>query len=225
MVMFNGSRMLNIRPAPWYTNGLTIGGIGDSIMAGHPYPPGYLAPLEGGPDGDPTWQSLYQLQLLYPAGFTFYNGGVGSTGASALAGELNTVIPLSPVAVICHSGINDLASGAVFADVSATYDTQKGRLDTAGIHLFMDQILPWTSGNDTQAAEVRTWNTALASWCTGNGATLIASHDGMGQLRVSTGQLDDLKTAYDADGIHPNKAGYTALAAIYKTALAAYYGV
>lgn len=211
---------------PWYTQG-PVAGIGDSISVGHPDPPGFTGVLEGGPSGDATWQPLYQLDAQYPAAFTFYTGAIGSTGAANLGGELDFVLALSPlpVAVIVHTGINDLAGGAVFGDISSYFDTARGRIVGAGAVPFWDELLPWTGGNDTQAAAVRTWNTALASWCSTNSVTLIQCHDPMGQNRVSTGHLDDMKSSYAQDNIHPNKAGYTALGGtIWKAAMASYFG-
>jgi len=68
--------------------------------------------------------------------------------------------------------------------------------------------------NDVQAATIRTWNANLAAWCLSNNATLIPTHDAMGKIRVSTGQLDDLKTEYDADGTHITQLGVLKMAEI-----------
>jgi hypothetical protein len=85
-------------------------------------------------------------------------------------------------------------------------------------------LLPWTNGSDGQAGTVRTWNANLAVWCAANGAHLIECHDPMGQVRISTGELDDMKTAYNQDGVHLSTVGVDALAQIIKTAFQAYYG-
>lgn len=47
--------------------------------------------------------------------------------------------------------------------------------------------------------------------------------DVFGQIRISTGQLDDLKAAYSQDGVHLTQAGVDAMAAIWKSALENYY--
>lgn len=91
----------------------------------------------------------------------------------------------------------------------------------AGTSLFVNEILPYTSGNDTQAATIRTLNANYATWCAENGATLIQCHDAMGQVRASTGELDDLATAYNHDGAHLTTAGVDKLAEIVAQALLA----
>lgn len=224
--------ILNMDPSvgyiapPWYTDGLSVAGFGDSIMAGHD---GFTAQLEGGPSGDVESQSLYQLKALYPSAFTFQNYGIGS---SFLAGDsgwgaaavLDTVIASLPKAAIAHVGVNDVSIAETWANMATALDSIKSRFASGSprTHLFIDAIFPNSNFDDTAAALVRTRNGQIQTWCAGNGATFIDSHDAMGQIRVSTGEYDDLKTAYGG-GLHPNVAGYTEAAALYKTPLDAYY--
>jgi hypothetical protein len=45
----------------------------------------------------------------------------------------------------------------------------------------------------------------------------------MGQVRISTGELDDLKTAYNQDGIHLKQAGVDMMAQTIKAKMAMYF--
>jgi hypothetical protein len=73
--------------------------------------------------------------------------------------------------------------------------------------------MPWTAGNDAQAAVIRAFNVNYAAWCETNAASLIHCHDAMAQVRPSTGKLDDMKTTYNYDGVHLTTAGLAALIA------------
>lgn len=122
---------------------------------------------------------------------------VNSTGMPA-------AVATNPQAILIHCGVNDISDGRTWAQVESDLDGIKAQW--SGV-LFISEILPWTNGTDEQNVTVRTWNDNLATWCAANDATLIATHDAMGQVRVSTGELDDLKTIYDSDGVHPTSAG------------------
>ena len=155
--------------------------------------------------------------------FEYQNMSLGSqTFAWVLSTGAPAAIAVQPRAILIHCGVNDIATARSWANVEADLDGIAALITTED--LWIDEILPWTNGSDGQAATVRTWNDNLATWCAANGAHLIACHDAMGQVRSGTGELDDLKTAYDQDGVHLSTAGVDALAQIIKTALQAYYG-
>jgi lysophospholipase L1-like esterase len=80
----------------------------------------------------------------------------------------------------------------------------------------ISEILPWTAGTDANAATIRSFNGSLATWCAANGATLVLCHDTMGMIRASTGEIDDLNTAYDYDGVHLTATGVVKMAQIIK---------
>ncbi len=84
----------------------------------------------------------------------------------------------------------------------------KTACDAAGVTLIVDEITPPGNQTDVIAAAVRTFNSNYAAWCLSNNVMLVRMHDQMGQIRVSTGQLDDLLAAYDGgDHIHLSLAG------------------
>lgn len=207
-------------PTAWYSQNPSLTIFGDSIAAGHL---GYTAPHEGGPDGDETYQITYQLQQLYGSPFTFTNWGIGSSTLSGAAFNASSVVADGAAAYLLHSGINDIAGGTTVASMKSSLDTIYAAIP-GDAHLFINEILPWTNGSDADAATIRNWNnTELPAWASGKNVTIVQVHDGMGQIRSSTGELDDLKTAYNADGVHPNVTGYTQMAALIKPFLDSYF--
>ena len=103
-------------------------------------------------------------------------------------------------------GCNDVAANRTWTAISANMATVKAGLPS-GCKMFVWEVMPDSHASDTHAADIRALNANYATWCAANGATLILCHDEMGQVRTSTGELDDLKSAYSADGTHNNLAG------------------
>jgi len=197
---------------------------GDSIAAGHHTAANWLSYEDGtGPSGTITSDIAYQLRSLYVPTLEYQNYGKGSQTASWVnsTGMVHAQL-VTPKAIILHVGVNDINAGTTWASFSGSLDAIKAQL-TAGQRLFVDEILPWTNGSDVQNGTIRTWNASLATWCASNSATLILCHDAMGKIRVSTGQLDDLATAYDYDGVHLTQAGVDKMAQLWYQALEAEY--
>jgi lysophospholipase L1-like esterase len=125
---------------------------------------------------------------------------------------------VKPNTVIIHADVNDVANAHTWASVLSALNSILTLVNAATPipRLLVGEILPWTNGSDAESATLRTFNSNLAAWCTANGAILVLCHDAMGQVRISTGELDDMKAAYNQDGIHLSVAGVSALAAIWK---------
>jgi hypothetical protein len=69
--------------------------------------------------------------------------------------------------------------------------------------MVLDEIFPDGQTNvfpDALALTVRQWNTNYHAWGASNNVPVMTSHDLMGQLRESTGYLDDLNYAYSSSG-------------------------
>lgn len=176
----------------------------------------------GGPGGTITSEIWHQFQGLRPT-VRYFNDAMGSTDVAwVVSTGMPTAASRGVRAVVVQVGINDVAAGRTWGDLSASFDTIKTLAGSK--RLFVMELTPWTAGNDTQAATVRSINASLATWCAGNGSTLISCHDAMGQVRASTGQLDDLATAYDYDGIHYTQAGVDKMATLIKAAWESVYG-
>lgn len=193
-----------------------VGYTGDSIMAGHnagadwrPYLDNIVAGI-GPVGGTPSSAIPFVCQQTNGLNALFVNASKGSqtfawvasTGGPAITNEQANVM-------VVHCGVNDVNTARSWTDVAADLDSVR-TMHARPKPLFVSEILPWTAGSDAQAATIRTWNTNLAGWCTTNAATLLPMHDALGQLRISTGYLDDLLAAYDQDGVHLTQAGVNA---------------
>lgn len=198
-----------------------IVGTGDSIAEGHP---NYHSWLHSGPAGDRNNEIWRQIQLLGDSDFHYQNHGLGSSTFSFVnVTAMPNIAAVKPKAIVVQSGVNDVSQGRTWAQIEADLNGIKAQLP-AGARLFINEIMPSTFFSDVLAATVRTRNSELAVWCAANNATLVASHDAMGVVRTSTGQIDNLVPAYGVDGLHLSTAGAAALAAIVKSALDNYFG-
>jgi hypothetical protein len=196
------------------------GTTGDSIMGGSHTASPFDPYQQGGPSGPVTSQIQYQLRSSLGANLEFVNH---ARAAMVFTFCLTTGVPACIAAkaawIHIHCGVNDVAAGRLWADISSELDSIKALLIN-GERLIIDEILPWTAGTDGNASTIRTFNANLATWCAANGATLLLCHDAMGQNRVSTGHLDDLKTAYAMpDGTHLTADGRDAMAVIWEAAI------
>jgi lysophospholipase L1-like esterase len=182
--------------------------VGDSIIEGHNGPELWHSWRHQGPAGNPLGEPMRRVSSKL--GLYFQNFGLGSStwaGNLVVAAE---IAALSPKLLVIHSGVNDISQGRswaqVEADMNALIDAMPG-----GVRVFVNEILPWSNVSDAQAATVREWNQRYRQWCEANSATLIECHDALGQVRPSTGLLDDLKAEYNHDGVHLTYAGVAAL--------------
>ena len=197
---------------------------GDSIAEGHNGATNYhggLHPLAGqktAPGGTLTSELGATLKSKIGHDLLKYqNLALGSTTFAWVAATgIVQCLLVKPHTVLIHCGVNDVATGRSWANVETDLDTIKTAIDAAPVtELLVDEILPWTAGNDAQAATVRLFNANLAIWCAANDVRLVLCHDAMAQIRLSTGELDDLNAVYDQDGLHLTSAGVNRLASIW----------
>ena len=188
-------------------------GAGDSIMEGHNSASQWHSFLHTGPAGNPAAEILHGMRDLVPS-LEYQNYGQGSTTWANVATRAPAIAAQKPRAVIVHCGINDVVAPRTWAAISADMDTFLAGLP-AGTALFIKQVLPRSDGSDGNAAAIRALNANYETWCEANGAYLVRTHDAMGQIRSSTGLLDDLISAYNYDNTHLTvPAGVGALAQI-----------
>jgi hypothetical protein len=167
------------------------------------------------PGGLATSEIANQLRGLV-SGLQYQNQSLGGQGFDwCRTTGVPACVVLKPHTILIHSGFNDVFNAVAWADVESDLNAIKALL-VAGEQLLIDEILPSNNLDDVQAATVRTYNGNLATWCAANGATLIVCHDEMGQVRVSTGQMDDYIAAYTSDGTHLSTAGVDKMAEIIK---------
>lgn len=202
---------------------------GDSIFGGHtdwrtPFDTYAVGAITQAPGGD----SDFDVSQVVGTSLGFEAANF-SRGSQTFAWGVSTGVPLSlqmnPHTLVLGFGVNDVAGGRTWAAVEADLDSIRTLADTAGTpNLMVCEILPWTNGDDTDAGTIRTWNANLATWCAANDAVLIEAHDALGQTRGSTGELDDLNSSYDKDGVHLTAAGVAAYGAVIAAAVTAAVG-
>lgn len=191
--------------------------MGHSIMCSHANIS--FSPFrDGGALGNEAAQPASYFRAAVP-NLTFQNFAKGSSTWADAASVIAQVAAIAPRVVLFMHGLNDVFFGRTLAQSIADMDACKAALPT-GTKMFVLEVLPDSSVDDTMAAAIRSLNASYATWCASNGATLIQCHDAMGQIRASTGELDDLKTAYNYDGTHLTvPAGIAAWTAIAYQAL------
>lgn len=189
--------------------------VGDSVAAGHHVGSFWNSNYDGGPSGTFTSEIMHQLRSIVHPAFLYWNRGKGGqTFIFVVATSIVAAHAFTPHSILVHCGVNDVSTGRSWAQVEADLNSIKAAITTE--QLLIDEITPWTAGSNTQAATIRTFNANFATWCAANGATLVRCHDEMGQIRAATGQLDDLKTAYDQDGLHYKQPGVDQMAVIWR---------
>jgi hypothetical protein len=210
----------------FYSNSPYLAVTGDSIIEGHNVGVSslYHSIYHGGPSGTITSEVMHELSLLIGSGTILQYQNLSYGGQTfdwiASTGVPACILTKAKV-VLIHGGINDISTARPWEDSLANLNTIVGLVNSASPkpRLLIDEILPWNAGNDSLAGVVRTFNKNLANFCGDNGIRLIRSHDLMGQLRTSTGHLDDMLNAYNYDDVHLSQLGVDALGSIHKNYL------
>ena len=152
------------------------------------------------------------LEDILGDGFYQQNHALGST---TFAWVRSTGIPACVAsgakAIWIHCGVNDTET--------RTLQNILDDLDAVRIlvpittRLIITEILPYPDASDVDAALIRTWNTAITEWCEENQVERVLCFERFGALRVSTGELDNMKSRYaEGDGVHLSEMGVAKLA-------------
>jgi hypothetical protein len=197
---------------------------GDSIIEGrNDWDGGNVDPYEnywrsGGIDPYPTGADAEIMGVmardhLTGENFEYQNHAKGGSGWNSSGFYIQWCVDQSPETILTGWGTNDV--------VAQTWSWVEGYLDAARLIIpgsmrwIIPEILPRTDLSDSDAAKIRTWNGNFATWAAANNAEILAVHDAFGQIRGSTGELDDLLSAYaDQDGVHLSYTGVDAYAQI-----------
>lgn len=203
------------------TNRPYIAITGDSIAEGHNTANSFHGIYDNGPAGTSASQIAYQLRASVGGGnvLEFQNHAKGSqTYAWVASTGIVSAVACGARIVWIHCGVNDAAAGRTWAAVQADLDTIAAAVAAANPRplLYVDEVLPWTSGTEFANNVARGYNTNLVTWCAANGARLIRCHDEMGQVRPASGNISDLVPDYSYDGLHLSQAGVNKMAEIYK---------
>lgn len=195
--------------APWMI------AIGDSLTSGSPYHTTYWT-HPSTPDQDDLQTTAYPPQLAALLGCESQNTGKASdTAAGVLARWPAQVTSQHPQLAFLLIGVNDLALSTPKATYLANIQSilALAAADNSAVALL--SILPWTAGSTSSMRARDDWNAELAAIAAASAnAIYLPVADALAQNRPGgdPGNLWDIKTAYDYDGVHLTQAGYAALA-------------
>ncbi|MBR6346655.1 MAG: hypothetical protein IKR69_04625 [Bacteroidales bacterium] len=157
-----------------------------------------------------------------PSFFTTNNiitkGVEGQTSATIKSRFNYDVISNNPEIVHILCGTNDLAgNGGVYvapADICQNIADMAAAAKNAGIDVLIGSVLPcnyfWWNTSVNPAANIVTLNALLKALCEEKGYTYVNYYDSMVHSNGSGGLAD----AYNIDGCHPSKAGYSVMESI-----------
>lgn len=197
-----------------YSKAPLVVGIGDSIMAGHPY---HYSFIENSEITNISTQILYQLKNI-DSKYIYQNMGIGSQNTTSIKNRfINDVVDLKPKIAIINGGVNDLAGGITKATFISNWTSMLEYCKIAGIIPVVCKIIPWTNGTNTQMQSRDNWMVDLKALVdTYNGSVYVDFDAAIGKNRANgdDGNLWDIKTEYNADGVHLNQLGYAKMAEI-----------
>ncbi|MDD5041979.1 MAG: DUF2341 domain-containing protein [Candidatus Peribacteraceae bacterium] len=185
--------------------------IGDSIIAGHPNHYSFIET-----SATTNLASTIEKQFGDLTSYTYQNMGIGSQTTSQIAARFTTdVVDLKPRVAVVEGGVNDIGQGGAKSTFLANWTAMLDAAQDAGITMVILKILPWTNGTNSQMQTRDDWNASLASLASGyTNAVVVDASSYVGQYRPSGsgGNLWDIQTAYNADGVHFNQAGHGQIA-------------
>lgn len=193
----------------FYSDAPVIAYTGDSIMAGHNDTTTWQPFLDsGGISGEISSSIPYCASTNGESQFAYCNYASGSQTFNWVDTVALAYITNDGCSTLwIHCGVNDVSGSRTWAAVLANLNSIRAQWPT-NRKMWVSEILPWSAGSDAAALTIRQWNTNLSAWAVTNSCTIAKLHDPFGQIRISTGQLDDLATAFNqGDGVHLSTAG------------------
>lgn len=211
----NGS----VLPIELYIQPPQVAFIGDSIIAGHP---GHYSFLET--TVTTNIASTIEGQFGNLTGYSYQNMGIGGQTTTQIAARFDSdIVALHPRAVVIEGGVNDIAGGSITKTTFLNnWTTMLDACRDNDIIPIVIPIMPWTNGNTTQMTTRDDWNVSLVALAQTYEDTIVADmSSAVGQYAADgpEGNLWDIKTAYNADGVHFNSTGHGAIAAVLADAL------
>lgn len=202
-----------VLPIELYMQSPQVAFIGDSIIAGHPAHYDFLETTT-----TTNIPSTIERQFANLTGYVYQNMGIGSQTTTQIAARFaNDVIGLHPRAVVMDGGVNDIAGGSITKTTFLTnWTSMLNACRDNDIIPIVIPILPWTNGTTAQMTTRDDWNASLLALAeTYEDAIVVDMSSAVGQFAADgpEGNLWDIKTAYNADGVHFNTAGHGVIAA------------
>ena len=141
------------------------------------------------------------------------SGGVGGYTSANILAEWTYYAPLDTAYVCVLGGINGILWGESAATCEANLQATYTALHNAGMKVVAVTVTPWKASGYWEAAE-QVVTDAVNTWILNTATNVDYRVDAYTALEDVA---DTLKAAYDSgDGLHPNDAGYAALAtAVY----------
>ncbi|MFC1613280.1 SGNH/GDSL hydrolase family protein [Patescibacteria group bacterium] len=187
--------------------------IGDSIMQGATAHTSYLMTTD---ESAPETTIEYQLSAL--TGYTYQNMGIGSQTTANISVRFTAdVLNLKPKIVVIEGGVNDIAGSVAKSVFIANWTSMldAAQADSSITSIIVLKILPWTNGTTVQMQTRDDWNASLSTLASSySKAIVVDANSYVGQFRAGgdEGNLWDIQTAHNADGVHFNQAGHTQIA-------------
>ena len=157
---------------------------------------------------------------LFPAKPYIGRGISGQTTPQMLVRFRQDVIALQPKVVVILAGTNDIAGNtgattleAIEANISSMVELAQAN----GIRVVISSVLPahdypWRPGLEP-APKIVALNAWLRDYAAKRGAVYLDYHSAMADERQG------LRREYSDDGVHPNAAGYRAMAPLVEAAI------
>jgi lysophospholipase L1-like esterase len=187
--------------------------LGDSTTAGTPQ---FQSPLEAPPNGSGNEESqfAYWLMQRHP-GWTVLNRGVNGERTDQIAVRFDRDVgAVMPAVVIILAGVNDVYQGRAVEYVTSQLRAMYDRAAAAGSPVVAGSIVPYNTATGEQNAKMRAINAWIAAEAARDPRIEFAD------TRAATaapGQPDML--ASSPDGLHPDVAGYRAMAEALEAAI------
>ena len=183
-----------------------IQGMGDSIMEAYPNNRSYVN-QQGVALITPDEQIIKFVADNY--GWTYQNVGIAGErsdeGESRLARD---VIRQKPKACVIQYGGNDWAANRTANEVFTSMSNMCDDLVANNIIPIVCSCTPFAPLTDVKSAIRRDYNSQLNGLAATHGAIVVQLDPILGQIRPSTGQLDDLQSAFaEPDTIHLSPLG------------------
>jgi lysophospholipase L1-like esterase len=199
--------------APEHQKPAVIVALGDSTTAGTP---AFQSPIEAPPDGAGNRESqfAYWLMQRHP-GWTVLNRGVNGERTDQIAARFSRdVIAAKPAVVIILAGVNDVYQGRSVEYVTRQLRAMYDRAAAAGIPVVAGSIVPYNTATPEQNARMRAINAWIAAEAARDARIEFADTRA---AAAAPGQPDTLSGS--PDGLHPDVAGYKAMAIALEPAI------
>lgn len=195
-----------------YAEQITIVGLGDSTTAGTP---GFFSPAEAPPEGrgNPQSQYAYWLEQKHP-GWKIKNRGIRAQRSDQIMKRIESdVLAFQPQAVVVLAGVVDIFQNRSAEEVQANLAEIYRRLTERGIKIVACTVTPYAGMSPDAQARLDRLNAWIKTY---------AAQQGFGFCDVFHA-VENPARPYtlkgSPDGLHPDVAGYRAMAEVIEPAL------